>query len=76
MIDIIVCKGDVFFFNLQGFHRYSTDREWHVPHFEKMLYDQSQIADIYLNAYQVKSSINFAMKKKTYMCFVFFLRIR
>src|SRR5205085_3098515 len=27
-----------------GFHRYSTDREWLVPHFEKMLYDQAQIA--------------------------------
>ena len=38
----------------QGFHRYSTDAEWHVPHFEKMLYDQSQLADTYLNAYQVK----------------------
>ena len=38
----------------QGFHRYSTDAKWHVPHFEKMLYDQSQLADTYLNAYQVK----------------------
>jgi uncharacterized protein YyaL (SSP411 family) len=27
-----------------GFHRYSVDAEWHVPHFEKMLYDQAQIA--------------------------------
>ena len=34
-----------------GFHRYSTDRKWHVPHFEKMLYDQSQLADVYLTAY-------------------------
>ncbi len=28
-----------------GFHRYSVDRYWHVPHFEKMLYDQAQLAD-------------------------------
>ncbi len=33
-----------------GFHRYSTDREWTVPHFEKMLYDQALIARTYLNA--------------------------
>ncbi|MBW3541339.1 MAG: DUF255 domain-containing protein [Planctomycetes bacterium] len=35
-----------------GFHRYSTDREWHVPHFEKMLYDQAQLADVYIEAYR------------------------
>jgi len=35
-----------------GFHRYSTDRYWHVPHFEKMLYDQAQLADVYVAAFQ------------------------
>ena len=35
-----------------GFHRYSVDRKWSVPHFEKMLYDQAQLADIYVQAYQ------------------------
>lgn len=35
-----------------GFHRYSTDAKWHVPHFEKMLYNQSQFAENYLHAYQ------------------------
>ena len=35
-----------------GFHRYSTDRAWHVPHFEKMLYDNAQLADVYLTAYE------------------------
>jgi uncharacterized protein YyaL (SSP411 family) len=30
-----------------GFHRYSVDREWRVPHFEKMLYDQAQLAEVY-----------------------------
>uniref|UniRef100_A0A9J8A8B8 Spermatogenesis associated 20 n=1 Tax=Cyprinus carpio carpio TaxID=630221 RepID=A0A9J8A8B8_CYPCA len=37
----------------QGFHRYSTDSSWHVPHFEKMLYDQGQLAVAYITAYQV-----------------------
>jgi uncharacterized protein YyaL (SSP411 family) len=35
-----------------GFHRYSTDREWLVPHFEKMLYDQALIAFAYIEANQ------------------------
>ena len=34
-----------------GFHRYSTDREWLVPHFEKMLYDQALLADAYLEGF-------------------------
>ncbi|KPJ62002.1 MAG: thioredoxin [Planctomycetes bacterium DG_23] len=36
-----------------GFHRYSVDREWLVPHFEKMLYDNAQLAAVYLEAYQL-----------------------
>jgi uncharacterized protein YyaL (SSP411 family) len=36
-----------------GFHRYSVDARWHVPHFEKMLYDQGQLACTYLDAYQL-----------------------
>jgi uncharacterized protein len=36
-----------------GFHRYSTDKFWHVPHFEKMLYDQAQLAIAYLTAFQI-----------------------
>jgi uncharacterized protein len=35
-----------------GFHRYAVDREWLVPHFEKMLYDQALIAIAYLQAYR------------------------
>ncbi|WP_417379560.1 DUF255 domain-containing protein [Gimesia sp.] len=35
-----------------GFHRYSTDRYWHVPHFEKMLYDNGQLASLYAKAYE------------------------
>lgn len=36
-----------------GFHRYSVDAYWHVPHFEKMLYDQAQLALAYLEAFQI-----------------------
>ena len=36
-----------------GFHRYSTDALWLVPHFEKMLYDNALLARLYLHAYQV-----------------------
>jgi len=36
-----------------GFHRYSVDSFWHVPHFEKMLYDQAQLAIAYLEAFQI-----------------------
>jgi len=39
-----------------GFHRYSTDQHWHVPHFEKMLYDQALLSRAYLEAYQVTGS--------------------
>jgi uncharacterized protein YyaL (SSP411 family) len=35
-----------------GFHRYSTDSQWLVPHFEKMLYDQAMLAMAYTEAYQ------------------------
>jgi hypothetical protein len=36
-----------------GFHRYSVDERWLVPHFEKMLYDNALLARLYLEAYQV-----------------------
>ncbi len=36
-----------------GFARYSTDANWHVPHFEKMLYDNAQLVSLYAHAYQL-----------------------
>jgi hypothetical protein len=42
-----------------GFHRYSTDEKWHVPHFEKMLYDQAILAKVYSEAFHLT-------KKKEY----------
>src|SRR5262249_40042224 len=36
-----------------GYHRYSTDRRWLVPHFEKMLYDNAQLASVHLAAFEI-----------------------
>jgi uncharacterized protein YyaL (SSP411 family) len=36
-----------------GFHRYAVDGQWAVPHFEKMLYDNAQLAPVYLHAWQL-----------------------
>ena len=43
-------KGGIHDHLMGGFHRYSVDRQWIVPHFEKMLYDQAWLARIYLEA--------------------------
>jgi hypothetical protein len=42
-----------------GFHRYSVDEKWLVPHFEKMLYDNAQLVPLYLNAYQISKETFF-----------------
>ncbi len=39
-----------------GFSRYSVDAEWHVPHFEKMLYDNGQLLSLYANGYKISKS--------------------
>ncbi len=46
-------RGGVFDHIRGGFHRYSTDENWELPHFEKMLYDQALCARMYLEAYQL-----------------------
>lgn len=43
-----------------GFHRYSVDERWFVPHFEKMLYDQAQLAVAYLEAFQLTGEATYA----------------
>ncbi|MDQ6766064.1 MAG: thioredoxin domain-containing protein, partial [Verrucomicrobiota bacterium] len=43
-----------------GFSRYSVDAFWHVPHFEKMLYDQAQLASVYLDAFQITHDAQYA----------------
>ena len=48
-----MAKGGMYDHLGGGFHRYSVDRYWRVPHFEKMLYDQAQLAVNYLEAFQI-----------------------
>lgn len=48
-----MAKGGMYDHIGGGFHRYATDARWHVPHFEKMLYDQAQLVISYLEAYQI-----------------------
>jgi len=43
-----------------GFHRYSVDGQWLVPHFEKMLYDNAQLAPVYIEAWQLTGNRRFA----------------
>jgi uncharacterized protein len=43
-----------------GFSRYSTDERWHVPHFEKMLYDNAQLAKVYTEAFQLTGDAEYA----------------
>jgi uncharacterized protein len=42
-----------------GFHRYSVDRYWRIPHFEKMLYDNGQLASVYAQAYELTGRDDF-----------------
>ncbi|HEX9652107.1 MAG TPA: thioredoxin domain-containing protein [bacterium] len=50
---INMAKGGMYDHIGGGFHRYATDERWHVPHFEKMLYDQAQLVISYLEAFQI-----------------------
>lgn len=43
-----------------GFHRYSVDEYWHVPHFEKMLYDQGQLVNVYLDAFSITKDCQYS----------------
>ncbi|MBN1165479.1 MAG: thioredoxin domain-containing protein [Candidatus Krumholzibacteriota bacterium] len=43
-----------------GFHRYATDDRWLVPHFEKMLYDQALISQVYIQAFQITDNPDYA----------------
>ncbi|HEY6559094.1 MAG TPA: aldo/keto reductase [Polyangiaceae bacterium] len=54
-----------------GFARYSTDERWLVPHFEKMLYDNAQLARVYVEAYQVTKNAEYqrvARETLDYVC--------
>jgi uncharacterized protein len=53
-----------------GFHRYSTDREWLVPHFEKMLYDQAMLALAYIETYQATGNDLYANTAREIFAYV------
>ena len=53
-----------------GFHRYSTDPDWRVPHFEKMLYDQALLATAYTEAYQATSREEYARTAREIFSYV------
>lgn len=53
-----------------GFHRYSTDEKWLLPHFEKMLYDQALLASIYLEAAQASGDASHADTARDIFTFV------
>ncbi len=53
-----------------GFHRYSVDDRWFVPHFEKMLYDQAQLAISYLEAFQITRDDQYASAARDIFAYV------
>ena len=53
-----------------GFHRYATDRQWHLPHFEKMLYDQATLALAYLEGHQATGRSDFAETAREIFAYV------
>jgi uncharacterized protein YyaL (SSP411 family) len=53
-----------------GFHRYSTDAEWLVPHFEKMLYDQALLTLAYTEAFQATGASKFKLTAKEALAYV------
>lgn len=55
-----MAKGGIWDHLGGGFHRYSVDSRWHVPHFEKMLYDQAILLRCYIEGYQLTGSTQYA----------------
>ncbi|HWB12396.1 MAG TPA: thioredoxin domain-containing protein [Pirellulales bacterium] len=53
-----------------GFHRYSTDRFWRIPHFEKMLYDNGQLATVYAEAWRLTQRDDFRQVADELLTFV------
>jgi uncharacterized protein YyaL (SSP411 family) len=64
-------KGGIFDQIGFGFHRYSTDEKWLVPHFEKMLYDQALLAEAYIEIFQLTRKNSFKETAKEILEYVF-----
>ena len=54
-----------------GFHRYSVDAKWLIPHFEKMLYDNAQLAKVYLRAYQLTQARRYRRVAEEIFSYIF-----
>ena len=65
-----IAKGGIHDHIGGGFHRYSTDADWQVPHFEKMLYNQAQLAAAYLDAWQVTADSFYAEQTRGILDYV------
>ncbi|MCQ9205727.1 MAG: thioredoxin domain-containing protein [Omnitrophica bacterium] len=65
-----MAKGGIYDHLGGGFHRYSTDKQWFLPHFEKMLYNQAFIARIFLEAYQITNKKEYARVAQGILDFV------
>ncbi|XP_044731516.1 spermatogenesis-associated protein 20 isoform X2 [Chrysoperla carnea] len=65
-----MAKGGIYDHIGDGFARYSTDSKWHVPHFEKMLYDQGQLVVSYCDAYLVTKNEFYANVAKNTLAYV------
>jgi len=63
-------RGGIFDHIGFGFHRYSVDERWLVPHFEKMLYDQAMLAMAYIEAYQVTGKTKFGQVAREIFTYV------
>ena len=53
-----------------GFHRYAVDATWSIPHFEKMLYDQALLTEVYLDAYALTGRAEYAATAKDILGYV------
>ncbi|MBU1043961.1 MAG: thioredoxin domain-containing protein [Candidatus Omnitrophica bacterium] len=65
-----MAKGGIYDQLEGGFHRYSTDEQWRVPHFEKMLYDQALISRLFTEAYLIDNNEAFKHTAKQTIDFV------
>lgn len=67
---ISMARGGIFDHLGGGFHRYSTDAKWMIPHFEKTLYDQALIVKAYIQAYLITNNEIYAIVAKKTLDFV------
>ena len=65
-----MAKGGIYDHLVGGFHRYSTDEKWLVPHFEKMLYDQAALVRVYAEAFQVTGNQEYELVAREILDYV------